>query len=94
MSLYSPACLAVRSRGGAPFFLAAVSAEAESAEDGVDEGKVGGGVATVAPPTPKTGRAALILKRDRVGVWISFSFLSLDIAVEEIGFSGIDEEFR
>lgn len=43
----------------------ATAAEAEVAEDGAEEPKGGAAVATVAPPKPKKGKAALPLKRDR-----------------------------
>nr|XP_043633314.1 50S ribosomal protein L1, chloroplastic [Erigeron canadensis] len=50
-----------------PFLVSAYAAEADLAED-VDEDVSGGGVATVAPPSPskpKKGKAALPLKSDR-----------------------------
>ncbi|PKI62954.1 hypothetical protein CRG98_016593, partial [Punica granatum] len=63
VSLYSQECYGVRSRSGASLVVAAVAAEAEVAEEGVEE--EGGAVSTVAPPKPKKGKAALPLKRDR-----------------------------
>nr|GEY32120.1 50S ribosomal protein L1, chloroplastic [Tanacetum cinerariifolium] len=50
------------------FLVSAFAAEAELAEDDVEE-EEGGGVATVAPPSPtklKKGKAALPLKSDRI----------------------------
>nr|GEW82478.1 50S ribosomal protein L1, chloroplastic [Tanacetum cinerariifolium] len=52
------------------FLVSAYAAEAELAEDDVEE-EEGGGVATVAPPSPtkpKKGKAALPLKSDRVNL--------------------------
>lgn len=70
-SLYSPECFGVRSRNGTSRVVAAVSTEAEVAEQEVEEGKETGGVSTLAPPKPKKGKAALPLKRDRVRAHLS-----------------------
>lgn len=64
-SLYSPESSSVRRRSDAPNVVAAVSAEAEVTEEEVQDAKEGA-VSTLAPPKPKTGKAALPLKRDRV----------------------------
>ncbi|KAK4787649.1 hypothetical protein SAY86_011482 [Trapa natans] len=62
---YSLASPAVTGRGGLPFSVAAVHTGEETFEEGENEGRVGGGVAmVVAPPKPRTGKAALILKRN------------------------------
>ncbi|KAK4748937.1 hypothetical protein SAY87_015523 [Trapa incisa] len=66
LSLYSPESFGVRSHSGASHVVAAVSAEAEVAEQEAEDGiEAAGGVATLAPPKPKKGKAALPLKRDR-----------------------------